>query len=309
MINHARTLLLNTPAKKAQAQDAGYEYIPAEYRRVELTSTLKKIQSTLFGVSPDQRFLNLRAMELLSYAHQTELAEYVYALDPRVTYWPRASALFQPTPPITVTQVSGTYRPLTAAGSFSATNAAPIAQRQYFVALTTDDQTATLTDALLTEAAEFLTAETAGEVFLQETASGGGGGDAQVNSLYIKQINSLSAPLIVPLQSINTLPTITLPETQVKVTPAVRTDPEASNAARWLVDLAVDPPPAITTILPALELIGEPTVLELFGVSAEEPYTTFKNLWFDHPLPAYRLAGFVLAYIYRLNERRSNNNG
>lgn len=308
MINHARTLLLNTPAKKAQLQDAGYAYIPADYKRVELTSTLKTIQSTLFGVNPDQRFLNLRAMELLSYAHQTELAEHVYALDPRVTYWPRVKASFQPTPPIVVTQVGGARRPLTAAGSFIATNAAPIAQRQYFVALTTDDQTATLTDALLTEASEFLTAETAGEVFLQETASGGGG-DSQVNSLYVKQINSMSAPLIVPLQSVSTLPTITLPETQVKITPAVRSDPDASNAARWIVDLAVDPPPAITTILPALELIGEPAVLELFGVVAEEPYATFKNLWFDHPLPAYRLAGFVLAYIYRLNERRSNNNG
>jgi hypothetical protein len=307
MINHARTLLLNTPAKKAQAQDAGYEYIPAEYRRVELTSTLKTIQTTLFGVNPDQRFLNLRAMELLSYAHQTELAEYVYALDPRVTYWPRVKASFQPTLPIVVTQVGGARRPLAAAGVVSATNAAPIAQRQYFVALTTDDQIATLTDAILTEAEEFLTAETIGDIFLQETATGGGGGNTQVNSLYVKQINALAAPLVVPLSSVNNLPTITLPETQVKVTPASLPAPGASNAARWLVDLAVDPPPAITTILPALELIGEPAALELFGVAAEEPYTTFKNLWFDHPLPAYRLAGFVLAYIYRLNERRNNN--
>ena len=307
MINHARTLLLNTPAKKAQALDAGYEYIPAEYRRVELTSTLKTIQTTLFGVNPDQRFLNLRAMELLSYAHQTELAEYIYALDPRVTYWPRVKASFQQTLPIVVTQVGGARRPLAAAGVVSATNAAPIAQRQYFVALTTDDQTATLTDAILTEAEEFLTAETINDIFLQETATGVGGGNTQVNSLYVKQINTLAAPLVVPLLSVNNLPTITLPETQIKVTPASLPAPSASNAARWLVDLAVDPPPAITTILPALELIGEPAAIELFGVAAEEPYATFKNLWFDHPLPAYRLAGLVLAYIYRLNERRNNN--
>jgi hypothetical protein len=308
MINHARTLLLNTPAKKAQAQDAGYEYIPTEYLRVELTKNLKTIQSTLFGVNPDQRFLNLRAMELLSYAHQTELAEHIFALDPRVTYWPPVKVAFQPTRPIVVTQVGGVHRQLSAAGVFNATNATPVAQRQYFVALTTDDQTATLTDALLTETVDFLTAETAGEVFLQETASGGGGA-AQVNALYVKQINSLSEPLIVPLQNVSALPTITLPETQIKITPASLPDPGASNAARWLVDLAADMPPAITTILPALELIGEPAVLELFGVAPEEPYTTFKNLWFEHPLPAYRLAGFVLAYIYRLNERRSNNNG
>ena len=307
MINHARTLLLNTPAKRAQAKDAGYEYISPDYRRVELSCALSTIQTVLFGTSPDQRFLNLRAMELLSYIHQTELAEYVYALDPRVTYWPRTKANFQPSQSIQVTQASGSRRQLSAAGFFNATNAMPVAQRQYFVALTTDDQTTTLTDALLTEATEFLTAETAGDIFLQETATGGG--TSAANAIYVKQINSLAAPVVVPIADIANLPTITLPGTQVKITPSALSAAAATNPASWLLDLATAPPPAITTILPALELLGEPAGLELFGVAPEEPYATFKNLWFDHPLPVYRLGGFVLAYIYRINERRSNNNG
>jgi len=307
MINHARTLLLNTPAKRAHARDAGYEYISPDYKRVELSSVLKTIQTLLFGANPDQRFLNFRALELLSYIHQTELAEYIYALDPRVTYWPRAKANFQIAPPIAVTQVTGRHRQLSAAGSFSATNATPIAQRQYFVSLTTDDQATTLTEALLTEATDFLTAETAGDIFLQESAVGQG--TSGTNALYVKQINSLAAPLIVPVPDLTSLPTITLPDTSVKVTPSMLPAEHATSPANWLVDLATNPPAAIATILPALELLGEPAALELFGVAPSEPYKTFKNLWFDHPLPAYRLSGFVLAHIYRVNERRSNKNG
>jgi hypothetical protein len=215
---------------------------------------------------------------------------------------------FPATKSINVTQVGGDHRQLNAAGVFSATNATPVAQRQYFVALTADDQTSALTDAILTETAEFLTAEDAGAVFLQELASTGtGGGSDPVNALYIKQVNSLSAPLTVPLADLTQLPTVTLPETKVIITPSRLPGAAASSGARWLVDLVTTPPPAITTILPALELLGEPAMIELFGVKPVEPYATFKNLWFDHPLPAYRLAGFVLAYIYRINERRAKN--
>ena len=70
----------------------------------------------------------------------------------------------------------------------------------------------------------------------------------------------------------------------------------------WTVSARANPAPAITSVLPNLEFLGEPTYLELFGVAPEEPYKTFQNLWEDHPLPAYRLSGMVLAFIYRMNE-------
>ena len=307
MINHARTLLLNVSAKRTNAQDAGYEYVSPAYRPAPLDGVLQKINAVLFGNKPDQRFLNLRAAEFLSYMHQTELAQYVYALDSRVTYWPHMSANVLVTKPINVTQVAGAQRQLNAAGTFTATNAVPVAQRQYFVALTTDDQAATLTNAIMTEAPDFLTAEDASTVLLQELAAAAPDGAEQVNSLYIKQINSLTAPLVVPLSNVTQFPTITLPETKVFITPTPLPSAAASSAARWLVDLSTTPPRAITTILPALELLGEPAMIALFGVTATEPYATFKNIWFDHPLPAYRLAGFVLAYIYRIHELRVKN--
>ena len=81
----------------------------------------------------------------------------------------------------------------------------------------------------------------------------------------------------------------------------------ATTTAKWIITAKTRPTAAITSILPSLELLGEPVFLELFGVSDKEPYTTFKNLWSDHPLPVYRLVGFVLAYIYRVHERSAKN--
>jgi hypothetical protein len=74
--------------------------------------------------------------------------------------------------------------------------------------------------------------------------------------------------------------------------------------AQWLVETKANPAPIITTAFPSLEMLGEPIFLELFGSAPAEPYSTFKNLWFDHPLPAYRLSGLVLALIYRTEELR-----
>lgn len=306
MINHARTLLLNVAPQRASAQDAGYEYIPPNYKAVALRGALKPIYTALFGVNPDQRFLNMRALELLTYVHQTELAHYIYDLDQRVTYWPTSAASLQIMPAIKVTQVAGAPRQLSAGGEFRATNAAPIARRQYFVALTTADQTATLTNALLTETSDFLSAETVNEILLQETANSEND-ESPVDAFYVKQLNTLVPPLVVPVQNSNQLPAVVLPETQVRIAPS--TVSATTSGARWLVDLTTNPPPAITTILPTLELLGEPASLELFGVAEKEPYATFKNLWREHPLPTYRLAGFVLAYIYRLNEHRDHKHG
>ena len=76
--------------------------------------------------------------------------------------------------------------------------------------------------------------------------------------------------------------------------------------ARWEITTRAKPASAITTAISPLEMLGEPVFLELFGVGNDEPYETFKNLWFDHPLPAYRLAGITLAVIYRTEEARIN---
>jgi hypothetical protein len=288
MINHARTLLLNIFAQSANKQDAGYEYIPDSFRPLTLPNTLRVIRGVLFGSRPDQRFLNLRVRELLSYVHQTELVSYVHALDPRVTYWPEeTSTEFKYQPSVTVQQVYGTPCTLSFSGEFVVSNSGGKALREYDVILslsTVNSLVLTVTDT-----------KDSVPVFRADGFVYDFTGDPPTATVYFKD-----------------LPVIELPETQIRLrvnngqAPAILTDDE--KLAKWHVKLAANPPAAITTLLPTLELLGEPVFLELFGVDSVEPYATFKNVWFDHPLPAYRIAGLVMAYIYRAEEVRKNLN-
>lgn len=111
MINHLRTLLLNISSSDTPPPDyPGEEFVPADYIARTLTDGLKTVHQLLFGIVPDRTLLNFRLRELLGLLHTSELAEFVYALDPRVTYWPPLNnSLFDllDGPPVVV-NVSGT---------------------------------------------------------------------------------------------------------------------------------------------------------------------------------------------------------
>lgn len=297
MINHGRTLLLNIWAQSAQQRQVGYEYIPAEFRPLMLPTALSTIRRVLFGSNPDQRFLNLRSRELLHYVHQTPAAEYLYKLDNRITYWPEPTASdFQFPTGIEISQIRGVPRAVAFGGEFIAANSTGRAHRQYTIGFVNADE---VTIALEEQSARYLLVETDDKILNELSSDFMSLSTDTVNELRIKDKQLLG----------NKIPTITLPETNVSVKFAdLPTDPDTYDG-RWYVKLTANPAPAITTLLPTLELLGEPVFLELFGVAPAEPYATFKNLWFDHPLPAYRLAGFVMAFIYRLNEIRANKYG
>jgi hypothetical protein len=295
MINHARTLLLNTRPQNNQLQDAGYEYIPSDFRPVTLSPPLAAIYKILFGAKPDMYFLNLRGRELLTYIHQTELAAYAYKLDPRVTYWPPTNAPFFENAKSTVTalQTAGLPRPLNLSGAFFASGAAGTTTKRYEITTT---------------------------------------GNNAALSVSLQDKDSVAPPSVTVIEDAGNPPVISFPETKLQfkldlqaapipyakvveladviITEryAPEVDPSAATA-RWSVVARANPKPAITTVLPILELLGEPLFLDLFGVVPAEPYATFKNLWFDHPLSAYRLAGIVLAFIYRADELRKVSNG
>jgi hypothetical protein len=306
MINHARTLLLNTSPRSAHAQDAGYEYIPHEFIPTTLPNALRVVYRALFGVNPDQRFLNMRSRELMAYIHQTELAEYIYKLDSRVTYWPEINSNnLLPNRQITVTQVAGSARNLAVSGNFAVAAASARARQQYLVALTTSGDGAALNNLLLVEDGAFFTAEDLAHLALESAVPG----DSGANIVYLQQLGVTAPAITTPVTDFADLPVVELPNTQLKFSFSSAQGDSTTATGKWLIDVAANPAPAITTILPTLELLGEPVFLELFGVSPEEPYATFKNLWFDHPLPAYRLAGLVLAYIYRAESSRNKNNG
>lgn len=297
MINHGRTLLLNMWAQSAQKQQAGYEYISPEFRPLVLPTVLNTVRRVLFGSSPDQRFLNLRARELLSYIHQTQAAEYLYKLDSRVTYWPEPTETeFKYQPALRVTQVAGAARHVAIGGEFVASNSSGRANRQYTLGLYP-----VAPDPLAAEGAEVLKLEDNRGFLLEEL-------DPDAEIFLTTQTVTEPAPRT-SARAAGELPVITLPETNIKLRlERLITDPETLNG-RWYVSLNANPAPAITTLFPTLEMLGEPVFIELFGLDDAQPYATFKNLWFDHPLPAYRLAGLVLAFIYRAENVRRHTNG
>lgn len=328
MINHARTLLLNQTADGINTDETGYEYVPAEYRAIRLPTTLQTIYSIIFGKNPDSYFRNYRVRELLSYLHQTELADYMYQLDPRVTYWPAMidNKLYGTPKKVFIQQRAGEPTRLGIGGTVNAAAAIGRSDYEYNIFFgyrtgiepepTFIVQSATnlnkintttfagsnflravplfesdlkvrigeLTTAgrLTTELADILVIESyseilGGEILLEEVneLEDAAGDTAQLSNVFAANL-----PLVTAINQLNL--------TRIQ------------NV--WTVSARANPAPAITSVLPNLEFLGEPTYLELFGVAPEEPYKTFQNLWEDHPLPAYRLSGMVLAFIYRMNE-------
>lgn len=288
---------MNIWAQSAQQRQVGYEYIPVEFRPLMLPTALSTIRRVLFGSNPDQRFLNLRSRELLHYVHQTPAAEYLYKLDKRITYWPEPTASnFQFQTGIEISQIRGAPRAAAFGGEFTANNSTGRAHRQYTIGFVNADE---VPIALEEQSDRYLLIETDDKVLNELSSDFMSLSTDTVNELRIKDKQLLS----------DKIPTITLPETNVRVKFAdLPTDPDTYDG-RWYVKLTANPAPAITTLMPTLELLGEPVFLELFGLTDDEPYATFKNLWFDHPLPAYRLAGLVLAFIYRVENVRTHVNG
>lgn len=316
MINHGRNLLLNVAPRRTAAGDVGYEYIAPEFVPFRLTESLAVIHRVLFGATPDNKFLNLRAKELLTYVHETEFSSYMYRLDPRVTYWPpHESPSFLHSKKITITQTSGTPQRINVGGTFNASNTTGSAEKNFvFDLLSTGTVfTATLQPYGNTAAEPvvetFSSFATAPIIIAPDTTVRLGLSNAaalstnriltEIGDLLIVEAYDPAGYLLLEENSDETvMPLLARPRL------AATTD---NLLARWLINMQANPAPAIATIMPTLELLGEPIFLDLFGVADEEPYTTFKNLWFDHPLPNYRLAGLTLAFIYRAEEQRLQN--
>lgn len=328
MINHARTLLLNQAPKLAHPSDIGYEYIPPAFKPLALPTTLNTIHRIIYGNKPDNYFRNYRTRELLGYIHQTELAEYVYRLDPRVTYWHETNKNFWygPTKKIYVQHAAGKPSKLTVSGTANASNALGRSEYDYRIVFGYK-----YTQQLIQPRQR--------PVLLSQVEN------AQP-VLLVQPVPETTEPVITTFENATTLTPVQLPETQLyvrlnteEVYGRVTTELEdifvvedysiaaegdilveqpedvlaqlnivTGNApidvvqAAWNVSAQVNPTSALVSVLPNLEFLGEPLYLELFDVAPKEPYATFRNLWQNHPLPAYRLSGIVLAFIYRINE-------
>lgn len=306
MINHGRSLLLNIAGKDYQPQYLGDEYIEPTFVRLNLPSYLQTARRLIFGSRPERVFLNYRVRELLHTIHETELAEYLYALDPRVTYWPEPTPVFfNQRKYVRSEQIAGpSGARLFFSGNFGADNSLGFAQREYTIrAVTTsnnyiiiehDDKTFNTTKTQVNVSSGLSSAVAVAGTKLQVRV---GGVALKAGTLMLEDGYAMLT------EALDILSIDSAVEENTGGAASV------FDGSVWRVT-AFAPPASIVSLLPILEVMGEPNLLELFGVSNyDQPYATFKNLWFDHPLAAYRLAGFTMAMIYRTEEIRRGQNG
>jgi hypothetical protein len=330
MINHARTLLLNVASKTYQPGTIGEEYIPP-YNPVELPSYLQLPHRVIFGTNPDKVFLNFRAYELLSFIHETELAEFIYALDPRVTYWQQdTTEFFTAQKQLNLNKIGGLISArLFVIGDVVADNTTGRAYYRYSVTVTQSGEqqyikiTEESTPGEIQEELDWLYPQLN---MMAVTAPGTSpSGLSAPIRLYDKGLRlrvnkpAVSLPSLL-LENFD----FVLKEDAYKIELEPGQDLNAplnlqaqrlallgdQVLSQWRLDVYARPDSAVTICLPKLEFLGEPFYLQLFGVGNKtEPYATFKNIWFEHPNPAYRLAAFILAMIYRTEELRKRANG
>ena len=86
MPNMGRTLLLNIDGSARQSAGVFSEYVPPYYRAVPLPSGLLTVRRALFGSDPDADGRDLGVWRYMRILHSTEYADWLTALDPRITY-------------------------------------------------------------------------------------------------------------------------------------------------------------------------------------------------------------------------------
>jgi len=98
MINHIRTLLMNRGGDHGYGYDyPGEEFVLPTFRAKAVPAFLNGALRLLLGTNPDRLFLNYRMRQIMSLLHSTELNEFIYLPDSRVTYWPMADDNFMDT--------------------------------------------------------------------------------------------------------------------------------------------------------------------------------------------------------------------
>jgi hypothetical protein len=129
VINAVRTLLMNR-GRDGYAHDfPGEEFVDPAFKQRSLPPHLLRAHQTLFGREPDRLFLNYRVRQLMTFLHSTELADFIVADDPRLTYLPlEDTTLFDAAFTVDAIQIGHSY-PLYLAGTFEADEGRGIAQQ------------------------------------------------------------------------------------------------------------------------------------------------------------------------------------
>lgn len=73
----------------------------------------------------------------------------------------------------------------------------------------------------------------------------------------------------------------------------------------WIIEFMNKPTASLGTLIANMERVGEPALLELFNPTNEQPYLTFKNIFFNSSDLPLRCAAVALALAYQTEKRRT----
>jgi hypothetical protein len=272
MLNELRTLLLNLPGPATAPPSVipnsdnypGDEFVPYGYVPAILTPVLQEVWNLVLGINPDRAWRNYWLRELLAILHTTELAEFVYALDPRVTYWPAPGN-----------------------NIFNNLAADPLVEFQVF------PNTPDPPPPLLFLSSKYLFTP-----------------GPQLYYQWLVYVGNSTHVSVQPILGPNTNPvtyTYTTAAGLSSPVPLIGTDQfcqfQPVNGAQWLITWLAQPTFSLAQLMSKLDTsVTEDQVDALFGVNTVEPFTTFKNLFLEHPYPPYRTGGLVLALGYRISQ-------
>jgi hypothetical protein len=286
MLNHGRTLLLN---RGPTVEALGERLVPRSFTALDLPSYLRQLRGVLFGRNPDRAMFNYRLAQLMAVLHSTEYEQYLFDLDPRVTYLRRDD--------LTLARPE-TYHPLAdrvGTGDDTTVTTASV----YFVP---GDAISLYVPWLNYEQGSEV------EIFIQGNPTPP---DATGRMFYKLRLDLVAGSQVTVTQQTPTrrVQTTSLNYTQGISNPVALGDAGydfrlTTNATgeSWRIWVYNEPQWGPGQLEQALNAAGDPTLQQLFGSNPTEPYRTFRNLWFQHEEMPYRLSGLLLAMIYRTDE-------
>lgn len=255
MINHVRTLLMNVDGDTPMDDTIAAELLDPTYRADDLPTALVRVRAVLFGADPDTSMLNFRCRQLLAVLHTSPMAEYVTALDSRITY--------DFTDPALVNQAA--FRPVVAKnGQFDG-------ELMLFGDIAAPDVSGQMRHAF--------------DVSTPYTGS--------------VEITQRTKPMRTVGASFTAGDRITLASSGL----VMKLTSDAPGQL-WNVTGYGRPVRDIGLMVDAIGRLGEPTLIELFGITKTEPYRTFRDVFHTGRETPLRLSAAVLALAYRTNELR-----
>lgn len=267
MINHARTLLGNRAGGAQALSEPGEEYIPVEFTGVKMPPWLKSAWNIMFGSNPDNMYRNFQLSRLLRIVHATEYEPYLFYHDSRITYDPAGSDDFS--------------------------------SLRYGV--TWSFETAAVTVNEVSVIGPIVADESNGVMRFEFSVNLNNG---------LAVVTNLRTGALVETQIYGggvVSQAFHLPGTPLKAKITFSSSTQATWDHAGVITVTARPARTPVDQLDAVSKLGGAFERNLFGTELNEPFDTFYSMWNQQSSFPERVAGLVLAMMYRLHEMYYSN--